>query len=213
MSKPQLILLGAPGAGKGTQAAKIVELDYNHVSTGDLLRAEIKKASDLGNKIKGLISDGKLVDDQTVLDLLKVNVDLQKGAYIFDGFPRTIEQAKMLDDQIIKAEKTFAIYLDVSLDELVSRIVNRRTCGGCNEIYNLINKPPKSEGKCDKCNGDLVHRKDDNEDTVQNRMNVFKEQIEPILAYYEEKMLLRRVDASIDPSTTFKQINELIKSK
>lgn len=212
MSKPQLILLGAPGSGKGTQAAKIVELGYNHVSTGDLLRAEIKKGSELGNKIQGLISDGKLVDDQTVLDLLKANIDLSKGAYIFDGFPRTEVQAKMLDDQIIKDSKAVAVYLDVSLDELVSRIVNRRTCGGCNEIYNLINKPPKQEGTCDLCGKDLVHRKDDNEETVQNRMDVFKGQIEPIMAYYESKGVMRKVDASINPDTTFGQIKEIVEA-
>ncbi len=210
MSMPQIILLGAPGSGKGTQAARIVELGYNHVSTGDLLRAEIAKDSKLGQKLKGIISEGKLVDDQTVLDLLKANIDLQKGAYIFDGFPRTIEQAKMLDEQIIQTEKAYAIYLDVSFDELVSRIVNRRTCGKCNEIYNLVNKPPKTEGVCDRCGGELVHRKDDNEKTVQNRMDVFKGQIEPIFSHYEKKGILRRVDASINPDTTFGQIKEMV---
>jgi len=212
MAKPQIILLGAPGSGKGTQAAKIVELGYNHVSTGDLLRAEIKKASSLGKKIQDLIGNGQLVDDQTVLDLLQANIDLAKGEYIFDGFPRTEVQATMLDKQIIKKSKAVAIYLDVSLDELVSRIVNRRTCGGCNEIYNLINKPPKKEGVCDLCKKGLVHRKDDNKETVQNRMDVFKEQIDPILAYYETKGILKRVDASINPDTTFKQIRKIVES-
>ena len=212
MTKPQIILLGAPGSGKGTQAAKIVELGYNHVSTGDLLRAEIKKASALGKKIQDLIGNGQLVDDQTVLDLLQANINLAKGEYIFDGFPRTEVQATMLDKQIIKKAKAVAIYLDVSLDELVSRIVNRRTCGGCNEIYNLINKPPKKEGVCDLCGKGLVHRKDDNKETVQNRMDVFKEQIDPILAYYETKGMLKKVDASINPDTTFKQIRKIVES-
>jgi len=212
MAKPQIILLGAPGSGKGTQAAKIVELGYNHVSTGDLLRAEIKKASNLGKKIQDLIGNGQLVDDQTVLDLLQANINLAKGEYIFDGFPRTEVQATMLDKQIVKKAKAVAIYLDVSLDELVSRIVNRRTCGGCNEIYNLINKPPKKEGVCDLCGKGLVHRKDDNKETVQNRMDVFKEQIDPILAYYETKGMLKKVDASINPDTTFKQIRKIVES-
>ena len=212
MAKPQIILLGAPGSGKGTQAAKIVELGYNHVSTGDLLRAEIKKASNLGKKIQDLIGNGQLVDDQTVLDLLQANINLAKGEYIFDGFPRTEVQATMLDKQIVKKAKAVAIYLDVSLDELVSRIVNRRTCGGCNEIYNLINKPPKKEGVCDLCGKGLVHRKDDNKETVQNRMDVFKEQIDPILSYYETKGILKKVDASINPDTTFKQIRKIVES-
>ncbi|OFZ22847.1 MAG: hypothetical protein A2202_03345 [Bdellovibrionales bacterium RIFOXYA1_FULL_36_14] len=212
MAKPQIILLGAPGSGKGTQAAKIVELGYYHVSTGDLLRAEIKKASNLGKKIQDLIGNGQLVDDQTVLDLLQANINLAKGEYIFDGFPRTEVQATMLDKQIVKKAKAVAIYLDVSLDELVSRIVNRRTCGGCNEIYNLINKPPKKEGVCDLCGKGLVHRKDDNKETVQNRMDVFKEQIDPILAYYETKGMLKKVDASINPDTTFKQIRKIVES-
>ncbi|OFZ65988.1 MAG: hypothetical protein A2328_07980, partial [Bdellovibrionales bacterium RIFOXYB2_FULL_36_6] len=184
----------------------------NHVSTGDLLRAEIKKASALGKKIQDLIGNGQLVDDQTVLDLLQANINLAKGEYIFDGFPRTEVQATMLDKQIIKKAKAVAIYLDVSLDELVSRIVNRRTCGGCNEIYNLINKPPKKEGVCDLCGKGLVHRKDDNKETVQNRMDVFKEQIDPILAYYEAKGMLKKVDASINPGTTFKQIRKIVES-
>lgn len=210
MNIPQIVLLGAPGAGKGTQAARLVELGYQHVSTGDLLRAEIAKASSFGNRLKEILAAGRLVDDDTVLELLRANLNFSKGAYIFDGFPRTCEQAKMLDNEILLDKSMVAIYLDVNLDELVARIVNRRSCADCNEIYNLVNKPPKNDGKCDKCGGSLQHRKDDNVDTVQNRMNVFKSEIDPILAYYDDKQQLRRVDASIDPQTTFSQIKRIL---
>jgi len=210
MSKSQIILLGAPGSGKGTQAAKIVELGYSHISTGDLLRAEIVKKSDLGNRISSIINNGKLVDDVTVLELLKVNCDLDKASYIFDGFPRNIEQAKALDEIVLQGSPIVAVYLDVSIKELVSRIVNRRTCEKCKDIYNLINKPPKNDGFCDTCGGQLILRKDDNEETVTSRMDVFEDSINPILGYYEQRGVLKRVDASINPLKTFEQIKNII---
>ncbi|MCR9205554.1 MAG: nucleoside monophosphate kinase, partial [Halobacteriovoraceae bacterium] len=185
--KPQLILLGAPGSGKGTQAARLVEeLGYGHLSTGDLLRKEIKSGSELGKKVTGIMEAGKLVDDQTVLELLNANCDLSSNAYIFDGFPRNGDQAKALDDVVLKEVKARAVYFEIDLDLLAKRLTNRRTCSGCGAIYNLISKAPKKEGVCDLCGSELNQRKDDNEETVKTRLQVFKDTIAPVLAHYEE---------------------------
>ncbi len=207
--KPQLILLGAPGSGKGTQAARLVsELGYEHISTGDLLRKEIKSGSDLGQKVQGIMDAGKLVDDHTVLELLNANCDLEGSQYIFDGFPRNHEQSKLLDSEVLKDAKSRAVYFDIDLDMLAARLVNRRTCSGCGEIYNLLSRPPKAEGVCDKCGGELAQRKDDNEETVKTRLQVFKETVEPILSYYEDQGRLGRIDASKAPDSVFESLKK-----
>ncbi|MCP4912633.1 MAG: nucleoside monophosphate kinase [Oligoflexia bacterium] len=212
--KPQLILLGAPGSGKGTQAARLVsELSYNHVSTGDLLRKEISSGSDLGNKVQGIMNRGELVDDNTVLELLSSNCDVTSAAFIFDGFPRNIEQAKLLDEALIKENASKAVYFDIDLDMLAQRLVNRRTCGDCGEIYNLISKAPAKEGTCDKCGGtNLQQRKDDNEETVKTRLDVFKNTITPVLEYYESQGRLARLDASAGAEEVFGQLEKTVKN-
>ena len=210
---PQLILLGAPGAGKGTQAARLVsEFGYNHISTGDLLRGEIAKGSDLGKRVKAIMDAGDLVDDATVLELLKANCDLENKAYIFDGFPRNIEQAKALDSEVLKGIKAKAVYFEMDLEVLVERISNRRIAPKSGEIYNLISKPPKTEGKCDVSGEDLIQRKDDNEETVRNRMNIFKETNGPVVDYYEGQGTLSRLDASEAQDTVFKKLAEVVNS-
>ncbi len=209
---PQLILIGAPGSGKGTQAKKIVnELGYNHVSTGDLLREEVAKDSDLGNKIKEIMSSGQLVSDELVLDLLKANCAVDKSTYIFDGYPRNLVQAKDLDSALLGGVKSLAIYFDIKLDTLVERIVNRRVAPKSGEIYNLKTRPPKVDGKCDVSGEDLVHRKDDNEDTVRTRMQVFTDNIEPVLEYYESQGRLVRVDATKGLEEIFDNIKKVVK--
>ncbi|EQC46901.1 adenylate kinase [Bacteriovorax sp. Seq25_V] len=209
--RPQLILIGAPGSGKGTQAKKLIsEFGYNHVSTGDLLRAEIQKGSDLGERVKSILDAGNLVDDQTVLDLLNANCDIANSTYIFDGYPRNLEQSRALDSEVLKGASSKAIYFDVDLEILVERIVNRRVAMKSGEIYNLITRPPKTPGKCDVSGEDLVHRKDDTEETVRNRMNVFIENVEPVLAYYEQSGRLYRVKASESSTEVFEKIKNLI---
>ena len=209
--KPQLILLGAPGSGKGTQAAKIVtDFGYAHISTGDLLRAEIAKESILGKKVKSIMDAGNLVDDETVLELLQVNCDLASKAYIFDGFPRNVDQAKALDDVVLKNIKSMAIYFNMDLEVLVERITNRRIAPNSGRIYNLLTNPPKQEGICDETGEELVHRKDDNEDIVRNRLNVFKETIDPVLNYYREKGILIEIDATKSLDKVFDQISSVI---
>lgn len=210
--KPHLIILGAPGSGKGTQAAKLVEKGYKHVSTGDLLRSEIAKGSELGQKVAGIISRGDLVDDRTVMALLKANCDVDKVSYIFDGFPRNIAQAEMLEAELLKGKKTLAVYFKIDLSILVSRVVNRRTCSKCGEIYNMATKPPRVADTCDKCGaiGSLAQRKDDTEEVVSNRLQIFKDTVDPMLAFYKAKGVLVELDASKQEKDVFSALEKVI---
>ena len=208
-----LVFLGAPGSGKGTQASLLVkELGYSHVSTGDLLRNEIKKGSTLGNKVSDVIKSGKLVDDSLVLELLKANCDLSNNKYIFDGFPRNIEQAKALESEILSSHFSRAIYFELDLGVLKERLINRRMCKDCGEIYNLISKSPSVPGKCDSCgSSNLYQRDDDKEETVGKRLEVFKETIDPVLEFYKEMDRLSVVDASHESASVFKAIEKAVK--
>lgn len=208
---PQLILLGAPGSGKGTQAARLVkELRYSHVSTGDLLRKEISEGSDLGKRVQAIMDAGNLVDDQTVLELLSKNCKVDDFSYIFDGFPRNIEQAQMLDKVVLGSANSLAILFDLDLEIIVERITNRRVAPKSGEIYNLISRPPKVAGICDISGEALIQRKDDNEETVRNRLNVYKNAIDPVLSYYEEKGILRRINASESSEKVWSQLKEIL---
>lgn len=208
----QLILLGAPGSGKGTQAARIVsEFGYTHISTGDLLRSEIAKESELGLRVKAIMAAGDLVSDDVVLELLKANCDIAKNLYLFDGYPRNIDQVEALHKNILSGFKSKALYFDIDLDILEKRVINRRVAPKSGEIYNLISRPSKVEGICDISGEELVHRKDDNVETVRNRLNIFKAEIEPILSYYESKGNLERIDALLAPDEIFENISKIIK--
>ncbi|MCK5882460.1 MAG: nucleoside monophosphate kinase [Bacteriovoracaceae bacterium] len=207
----QVILLGAPGSGKGTQAKLMVsELNFNHLSTGDLLRAEVAKKSDLGNRISDLINSGALVDDDTVLELLRVNIDLANGQYIFDGFPRNIEQAKALDKEVLGSAESKALYFDLDLSIIKERIINRRSCRDCGNIYNLLISAPGKDGVCDSCGGEVYQRRDDNAEVVENRLNVFKSTIDPVLEYYRGKGILTSLDASLSPDDVSTQIHDIL---
>lgn len=210
--KPHLIILGAPGSGKGTQAAKLVEKGYKHISTGDLLRSEIAKGTELGQKVAGIISRGDLVDDRTVMALLKANCDVDKVSYIFDGFPRNIAQAEMLEAELLQGKKTLAVYFKIDLSILVSRVVNRRTCSKCGEIYNMATKPPRVTDTCDKCGatGSLTQRKDDTEEVVSNRLQIFKDTVDPMLAFYKTKGVLVELDASKQEKDVFSALEKVI---
>lgn len=211
MAYPHLILLGAPGSGKGTQAKKIVtELGYDHISTGDLLRGEVAKGTELGKRVEKIMKEGALVDDQLVLELLKANCDLENNSYIFDGFPRNEEQAKMLDSEVLKDSKSLAISFDMDSEKIIQRIINRRIAKGSGEIYNLVSRPPKVEGKCDVSGEELIHREDDKEEVVRNRLEVFENTIEPMLKYYDAKGILVKVDADKDPAELFEDLKGLI---
>lgn len=205
--KPNLILIGAPGSGKGTQATRLVtEFGYKHLSTGDLLRKEISEKSQLGLEVKGIMDQGKLVDDNLVLRLLKANVD-QNGANIFDGFPRNTNQAKLLDQEILGKTSYKVFYFDISKAALLDRLCFRRTCSACGKIYNIKLMPPKKNDTCDACGHvGLTHRSDDNEKVVNERLDVFLNSTQPVLEYYEKKGNLYRVDANLDVKEIFEAI-------
>lgn len=190
-----LILLGAPGSGKGTQAAKLVkEKNYTHISTGNLLRDEIAKKTELGIRVKGVMDAGQLVSDDLVVELLKSNLDFANSKYIFDGYPRNLEQAKTLSE-ILENQSAVAIHFKLDTEKLVERLCNRRVSKDGKHIYNLLTNPPKKEGICDVTGEPLVHRADDHEDVVRSRMEVFEDTINPVLDFYKSQGMLLGVNA------------------
>lgn len=204
-----LIFIGAPGSGKGTQSSKFVsEKSFKHISTGDLLRAEIAKQTALGKEVKQVMDAGQLVSDDLVIRLLQANINLASSQYIFDGYPRNIAQAKTLDEKVLVNVPSVAVYFDINMDKLVERLTNRRTCGDCGAIYNLITKKPKITGKCDQCGStNLVQRADDKEDVIKNRLKVFQDTASPVLKYYQDLGRLVKVDAEQDPEAIFNLIS------
>lgn len=206
--KPNLILIGAPGSGKGTQASRLVrEFGYKHLSTGDLLRKEISEKSSLGLEVKSVMDSGRLVDDNLVLRLLKANAETKLSSNIFDGFPRNINQAKLLDQEILNNVNYKVIYFDISKEALFDRLCYRRTCPSCGKIYNIKLMPPKVSDVCDACgHHGLTHRSDDNEKVVNERLDVFLKSTGPLLKYYENKGNLYRVDANLDVDKIFETV-------
>ena len=210
--KSHLIFIGAPGSGKGTQANKFVtERSFKHISTGDLLRAEIAKQSALGLEVKKVMDEGKLVSDELVIRLLQANIDLNSSQYIFDGYPRNLVQAETLDKEVLKGSPSISVYFEIDVARLVERLTNLRTCGNCGAIYNLISKMPKITGTCDKCGStNLVQRADDNEDVIKNRLKVFQDTVSPVLKYYQDLGRLIKVDAEQSPDVIFKMISSKV---
>jgi adenylate kinase len=203
------IFLGAPGSGKGTQAARLVsECGFKHVSTGDLLRNEIAKNSTLGIEVKQVMDSGELVSDELVIRLLQANIDLSTAQYIFDGYPRNLVQAQTLDQKVLKGSDSHAVYFQINMDRLVERLTNRRTCKDCGAIYNLVSKKPKIAGICDQCgSSNLVQRADDKEDVIKNRLQVFEDTNSPVLKYYQDLDRLITVDAELSEDEIFNQIS------
>jgi adenylate kinase len=194
-----LILLGPPGAGKGTQAKMMVERYHiPQISTGDILRAALKERTPLGLKAKEYMDKGLLVPDEVVIDIIKDRLkeaDCRNG-YILDGFPRTVAQAQALDKVLADMHTAIdhVISIEVDKEELIKRLTGRRTCRQCGRGYHVIFDPPVNQGVCDKCQGELYQRDDDNEDTVRNRLEVYESQTFPLIQYYKEKNLLRPID-------------------
>ena len=210
--KPHLIFIGAPGSGKGTQASKFVsERGFKHISTGDLLRAEIAKHSALGSEVKKVMDEGQLVSDRLVIRLLQANIDLAAAHYIFDGYPRNLEQAQTLDKEVLKGSPSISVYFEIDVAKLVERLTNRRTCGNCGAIYNLNSKKPKISGTCDQCGStDLNQRVDDKENVIKNRLQVFHDTVSPVLKYYQDLGRLIKVDAEKSPDAIFNLISSKV---
>lgn len=195
----RIVLLGAPGSGKGTQAARLVEhYQVPQISTGDLLRAAVAAGTELGLKAKAAMDEGQLVSDDIVLGMIRERLaqpDTERG-FILDGFPRNIAQAEALDAMLEELERPLelGILLDVPLDKLMKRLTGRMTCKTCGAVFNRYTHPPEQEGVCDKCGGELTQRGDDNQDTVRRRLEVFEEQTAPLVEYYERDDRLARID-------------------
>jgi len=205
-----LIFLGAPGSGKGTQSSILKKDGYNHVSTGDLLRSEIASGSELGNKVKSVMDAGNLVSDDLVVELLKANLKLDDHKYIFDGYPRNIEQAKTLNE-IISGHDYVAVYFKLDTDLLVKRITNRRATKDGKHIYNLLTNPPKVTGICDVTGEELIQRPDDTEEVVRNRMKVFEENMLDVISLYRDLGHLVAINADQEVESVTRDLTSKIK--
>lgn len=195
----RIVLLGAPGSGKGTQAKKIMDArGIPQISTGDLLRAAVKAGTPLGQKAKAAMDAGELVADDVVIGMIRERLedaDTQSG-FILDGFPRSTVQAEALDTMLAEADKPIdaALLINVDFDNLVKRLTGRRTCAGCGQMYNVYFSPPQQAGVCDKCNDELQHRADDNEETITNRLDVYRSQTAPVVDFYKDQGKLASID-------------------
>jgi len=211
-----IILLGPPGAGKGTQAKKLTqEFAIPQISTGDMLRAAVKGGTPLGNQAKAFMDAGGLVPDEVVIGIVKERLaepDCGKG-FILDGFPRTIPQAEALDRvaKELGKEIRFVLSLEVDQNELMERLSGRRTCTGCGAMYHVTFNPPKEEGKCDKCGTALIQRDDDNEETIKNRLANYNEATAPLLDYYRNTGKIRSVMASGEIDAIFAGIVKILR--
>ena len=211
----KIIMLGAPGAGKGTQAKMIADrYGVPHISTGDIFRANIKNGTELGMEAKKYMDQGLLVPDELTVRILldRVAQDDCKNGYVLDGFPRTIPQAEVLDSELTKLGDhiDYAINVDVPDENIVKRMSGRRACLTCGATYHIEHVPPKKEGICDVCGSELVLRDDDKPETVKNRLNVYHEQTQPLIDFYTEKGVLKTVDGTVPMEEVFAAITAIL---
>lgn len=211
----KIIMLGAPGAGKGTQAKMIADkYGVPHISTGDIFRANIKNGTELGMEAKKYMDQGLLVPDELTVRILldRVAQDDCKNGYVLDGFPRTIPQAEVLDSELTKLGDHiyYAINVDVPDENIVKRMSGRRACLTCGATYHIEHVPPKKEGICDVCGSELVLRDDDKPETVKNRLNVYHEQTQPLIDFYTEKGVLKTVDGTVPMEEVFAAITAIL---
>ena len=210
-----LLLMGLPGAGKGTQAERITQkYDIPHISTGDMFRTAIKEGTPLGKKAKEYMDSGNLVPDDVTVGIVRERLrkdDCKKG-FLLDGFPRTVAQAEALEQMLVETGRTinFVLNIDVTLEELMARLTGRRICCNCASTYHVIFNPTNVEGVCNKCGGELYQRDDDNEETVGTRLEVNVNQQQPLLGFYQEKGYLRNIEGSRPIDLVFKEIEDIL---
>lgn len=207
----KIIMLGAPGAGKGTQAKMIADkYGVPHVSTGDIFRANIKNGTELGMEAKKYMDQGLLVPDELTVKILldRVSQPDCKNGYVLDGFPRTIPQAEVLDKALAELGESidYAIDVDVPDENIVKRMSGRRACVSCGATYHVVHVPPKKEGICDRCGSELILRDDDKPETVKNRLDVYHKQTQPLIDFYTKNGVLKTVDGTVDMQDVFKAI-------
>ena len=213
----KIIMLGAPGAGKGTQAKKLAaKYSIPHISTGDIFRANIKEGTPLGSKAKGYMDQGLLVPDELVIDLVvdRLTWEDAKEGYVLDGFPRSIPQALALTKALAaKDEKVdFAIDIEIPDQNIIERMGGRRACVGCGATYHIVNIPPKKEGICDICGQELILRDDDKPETVKKRLDVYHDQTQPLIDYYKEEGVLKEVDGTLEMDEVFDEIVKILEA-
>jgi len=211
----KIIMLGAPGAGKGTQAKQIAEkYSIPHVSTGDIFRANIKEGTPLGMEAKSYMDKGELVPDELTVKILldRVAKDDCKNGYVLDGFPRTILQAEVLDKAVAELNDKidYAINVDVPDENIIKRMSGRRACVKCGATYHIVNVPPKKEGICDACGEKLIVRDDDKEETVKNRLSTYHQQTQPLIDFYNNKGILKEVDGTKNMNEVFDDIVKIL---
>ncbi len=211
----KIIMLGAPGAGKGTQAQQIsAKYDIPQISTGDIFRANIKNNTELGAKAKVYMDAGDLVPDDLVIDLVadRITWDDCKDGYILDGFPRSIPQAEALDEILRSRDDKVDYVLDIDVpdENIIHRMGGRRACPNCGATYHIEFNPPKVEGVCDNCGGELILRDDDKPETVKERLTVYHDQTQPLIDYYEKEDILESVDGTKEIDDVFNQIVEIL---
>ena len=207
----KIILFGSPGSGKGTQAVMLAEyLNLNSFSLGDILREEVKKSSDLGNEVEDYMEKGLLVPDELVSRVVEENLDF--NGFILDGYPRKLEQAKKMDEMLAKNNTDIDsfIYLDVKKEIIVDRLSKRRVCKSCGALYHIENMSSKEEGICDKCGKELIQRKDDNPEVIKRRWEVFLNESQKILDFYQTKDKLIKVDGQGDKDEIFERIKKVL---
>ncbi len=213
----KIIMLGAPGAGKGTQAKMLADkYGIPHISTGDIFRANIKNETELGKKAKEYMDQGLLVPDELTCNLVVDRIQQEdcKEGYILDGFPRTIPQAEALDKALTELNDKidYAINVEVPDENIVGRMSGRRACVGCGATYHIVYNPTKTEGVCDRCGKELILRDDDKPETVQKRLNVYHEQTQPLIDFYKNKGVLKEVDGTVDMNDVFDAIVKVLES-
>ena len=207
-----VILLGSPGSGKGTQSKRLAEkFRFEHLATGDIFRGEIAAKSAVGVKAQDYLKAGKLVPDAVVIEMVAGKIN-PGGNYILDGFPRTIEQAQGLAEMLKRVGSTVdvVIYLTLPKEEAVRRMASRRTCSACGEVFNIISRPTKADGVCDKCGGKVEQRQDDTEATAAKRLMVFEDLTQPLVAYYRSEAAFHEVDASKTPEQVEQGLSAII---
>ncbi len=214
----KLVLLGAPGAGKGTQAKKLTEkYTIPQISTGDILRKAVADGTPLGKEAKSYMDKGELVPDSVVIGLVKERIvrDDCKNGYILDGFPRNTSQAEVLDKVLadMNAPLDTALSVDVEKNDLMKRLTGRRTCKGCQQMYNVHFSPPKKEEVCDKCGGELYQRDDDREETIKNRLDIYEKSTAPLIDYYGKKGILKSVSGVGNIDEIFNNVCAILQAK
>ena len=210
-----LILLGAPGVGKGTQG-ELISKHYNipEISTGDILRSEVKNETELGKKAKVYMDKGELVPDDVIIGMMENRIKQNdcKNGFILDGFPRTVAQAESFDRMLEKnnLELYKVLLIDVKEEEIISRLTGRRVCPNCGAVYHIKNKPPKEEGVCDNCGSKLIQRDDDKEEVVRNRLEVYKKNTMPLVDYYTKSSKLVKIEGSGEINDIFERIKKVL---